>query len=164
MHMQGTPRTMQRTAAYDDVVDEVLAYLRAAPRRADGRRNRRGADRPGPGIGFGKTTEHNLQPAGPGLAAARAGLPGAGGPLAKAVLSAEALPRGRDRAVAADRTAGTIGVALALARQGVQVLRVHDVAAGRQALLLFEAAGGLGLDMSALIVITPGQVAECRRL
>jgi dihydropteroate synthase len=46
--------------------------------------------------------------------------------------------------VAIDRTAGTIAVALALARQGVQVLRVHDVAAVRQALLAFAAVGGLG--------------------
>ena len=44
---------------------------------------------------------------------------------------------------AADRTAGTIGAALAAARQGVEILRVHDVAAVRQALLLFEAVGGL---------------------
>jgi dihydropteroate synthase len=44
---------------------------------------------------------------------------------------------------AADRLPGTIGVALALSRQGVQILRVHDVAAVRQAILLFEAGGGL---------------------
>jgi dihydropteroate synthase len=44
-----------------------------------------------------------------------------------------------------DRTAGTIGVALALARQGVQILRVHDVGAVRQALRLYEAAGGWGV-------------------
>ena len=43
----------------------------------------------------------------------------------------------------ADRTAGTVGVALALASQGVQLLRVHDVAAVRQALLLYEAVGGI---------------------
>ena len=43
----------------------------------------------------------------------------------------------------ADRTAGTIGVALSLPQQGVQIIRVHDVAAVRQALLLFEATGGL---------------------
>ena len=42
-----------------------------------------------------------------------------------------------------DPTAGTIGVALSLAQQGVQIIRVHDVAAVRQALLLFEATGGL---------------------
>ena len=43
----------------------------------------------------------------------------------------------------ADRTAGTIGVALSLARQRVQILRVHDVAALRQALFFFQATGGL---------------------
>jgi dihydropteroate synthase len=43
----------------------------------------------------------------------------------------------------ADRTAGTIGGALALARQGVQILRVHDVRPVREALLLFEACGGI---------------------
>jgi len=43
----------------------------------------------------------------------------------------------------ADRTFGTVGGALALARQGVQIVRVHDVAAVRQALILFEACGGL---------------------
>ena len=42
-----------------------------------------------------------------------------------------------------DRRAGTIGVCLALARQGVQVLRVHDVEPVLQALLLFDAAGGI---------------------
>jgi len=44
---------------------------------------------------------------------------------------------------AADRLGGTIGAALSLARQGVQVLRVHDVAAVRQALLVFQVAGGI---------------------
>ena len=44
----------------------------------------------------------------------------------------------------ADRTAGTIGGALALAIQGVQIIRIHDVAAVKQALTLFEACGGLG--------------------
>ena len=43
---------------------------------------------------------------------------------------------------ATDRTAGTIGVALSLARQGVQILRVHDVAPVRQALLVHEAIAG----------------------
>ena len=42
----------------------------------------------------------------------------------------------------ADRTAGTVGASLSLANQGVQVVRVHDVAAVRQALLLYEATGG----------------------
>ena len=42
-----------------------------------------------------------------------------------------------------DRTPGTLGVCLALARAGIQVLRVHDIAPVQQALLLFQAAGGL---------------------
>ena len=44
---------------------------------------------------------------------------------------------------AADRAAGTIGVTLSLATQGVQVIRVHDVLSVRHALLLFEATGGM---------------------
>jgi dihydropteroate synthase len=44
---------------------------------------------------------------------------------------------------ASERTAGTVGVALALAAAGVQILRVHDVRPVREALLLFEAAGGI---------------------
>ncbi len=61
MHMQGTPRTMQRDPVYGDVVAEVLEYLR---RRRDAllaagiQRDRIALD---PGIGFGKTTAHNLQ-------------------------------------------------------------------------------------------------------
>ena len=43
----------------------------------------------------------------------------------------------------ADRTACTVGVALSLALQGVQILRIHDVAPVRQALVLYEATGGL---------------------
>ena len=43
----------------------------------------------------------------------------------------------------ADRTAGTVGSALAIARRGAQILRIHDVASVHQALLLFEAGGGL---------------------
>jgi dihydropteroate synthase len=43
----------------------------------------------------------------------------------------------------ADRTAGTIGAAISLANQGVQIVRVHDVAAVRQALLLYAASGGI---------------------
>jgi dihydropteroate synthase len=50
----------------------------------------------------------------------------------------------------ADRTAGTLGIACSLAAQGVQILRVHDVRAVREALMLFEAAGGI--DGQAAVV------------
>ena len=60
MHMQGTPRTMQIEPKYNDVVNEVLNFLLARARKAQGfgiEKNRIFID---PGIGFGKTLEHNL--------------------------------------------------------------------------------------------------------
>jgi dihydropteroate synthase len=137
MHICGTPRTMQDNPVYADVVAEVLEYLRVrrdALLAAGIEQDRIALD---PGIGFGKTTEHNLQL----LANARRfhslGCPVLIGHSRKRFLAE--ISGSRD----AGCTAGTVGVALSLARQGVQILRVHDVAAVREALWLFEAAGGL---------------------
>jgi len=137
MHAQGTPQTMQDNPTYQDVVEEVLAYLR-------GRRDAliaAGIDRErialDPGIGFGKTAEHNLLLLSNAWRLRELGCPVLVGHSRKAFLG-KVLGDSQ-----ADRTAGTVGVALSLARQGVQVLRVHDVAPVRQALLLFEATDGL---------------------
>jgi dihydropteroate synthase len=137
MHMRGTPRTMQDDPVYQDVVEEVLAHLRQrrdALVAAGIERDRIAVD---PGIGFGKNLEHNLAL----LANIRRfhalGCTVLVGPSRKRFLG-EVLGD-----MSADRTAGTIGVALALAQQGVQVLRVHDVRAVRAALLLLAAVGGL---------------------
>jgi dihydropteroate synthase len=89
-----------------------------------------------PGIGFGKTSEHNLLLLSQIERFHALGCPVLVGPSRKQFIG-DLLGD-----IEADRLAGTIGVALALARRGVQVLRVHDVAAVRQALLLFQAAGG----------------------
>ncbi|MCH5374621.1 MAG: dihydropteroate synthase, partial [Planctomycetes bacterium] len=90
-----------------------------------------------PGIGFGKTHQHNLQ-----LLAACGRFHDLGHPLL--------IGHSRKGFIAhvlgdkqTDRTAGSIGVALAVASQGVQIIRVHDVLPTRQALVLFELAGGL---------------------
>ncbi len=137
MHMQGRPQTMQDDPTYRDVVAEVLDFLRA--RRDDLERAGIGRARIvlDPGIGFGKTTEHNLR-----LLRAAGWLHALGCPIlvghSRKGFIGKVLG---DRA--ADPLAGTIGVALALAGAGVQILRVHDVAAVRQALRLFQAAGGL---------------------
>lgn len=137
MHMQGTPQTMQDNPTYDDVVQEVLDYLR-------GRRDwlvAQGIDAArivlDPGIGFGKTHQHNLT-----LMAAcwrfhELGCPVLVGHSRKAFIGKVIGDK------TADRTAGTVGASLSLASQGVQVIRVHDVAAVRQALVLYEATGGL---------------------
>ena len=162
MHSQGAPRTMQDNPVYADVVAEVLEYLRArrdALLAAGIEQDRIVVD---PGIGFGKTAEHNLKlltharqfhslscpvlighsrkrfldyvPSEvAGWGESRPATPGA----AVQLPPQQSVPRPQDR------VAGTIGVALSLARQGVQIVRVHDVAAVRRALLLFQATGGL---------------------
>lgn len=137
MHMRGTPQTMQQAPHYDDVVEEVFAYLaqrRDALTAAGIEPARIALD---PGIGFGKTTEHNL------ALLRHAGRLHA---LGCTVLVGHSRKRFLGELIGdpeADRTAATLGAALALARQGVQVLRVHDPAAVRHALLAFDAAGGL---------------------
>jgi dihydropteroate synthase len=141
MHMQGTPQTMQDNPTYADVVSEVLAYLqsrRDALVAAGIDRDRIALD---PGIGFGKSHGHNLA-----LLAACHRLHALGCPIVVGHSRKGFIGKViGDKQV--DRTPGTIGTALALARQGVQVLRVHDVAAMRQALLLFEAVGGIDGDV-----------------
>jgi dihydropteroate synthase len=137
MHMQGTPQTMQDDPTYGDVVGEIHDYLR----QRLGALVAAGIDREriclDPGIGFGKTHQHNIT-----LMANCWRFHGLGCPLLVGH-SRKAFIGKLIGDKEADRTAGTIGGALALARQGVQVIRVHDVAAVRQALVLFEACGGL---------------------
>jgi dihydropteroate synthase len=136
MHMQGTPHAMQQNPAYGNVVAEVSDYLRArrdALKAAGIPQQRIALD---PGIGFGKNLDHNLALLRSAWRLHELGCPVVVGPSRKAFIG-HLLGE-----MAADRTAGTLGAALALARQGVQVLRVHDVAPLRQAMLVFEAAGG----------------------
>jgi dihydropteroate synthase len=139
MHMQGTPQTMQDNPFYDDVVEEIYSFLcqrRDALTAAGIDRERICLD---PGIGFGKTNEHNIKLMANCRRFHDLGCPLLVGHSRKAFIGKLI---GNKQA---DRTAGTIGGALALVRQGVQVIRVHDVAAVRQALILFEACGGLSL-------------------
>ena len=137
MHMQGTPQTMQLHPTYQNVVEEVYAFLRDRRDRlatAGLPHERIALD---PGIGFGKTTEHNVQLLRSAWRLHELGCPILVGHSRKGFI---ARVMGDPQA---DPTGGTIGVALALARQGVQLLRVHDVGLIRQALVLFQAAGGL---------------------
>ncbi len=140
MHMQGTPQTMQDQPTYENVVEEVLEYLR---RRRDALvaagipRDRMALD---PGIGFGKRTQHNLDLLAHAGRLHDLGCPVLVGHSRKGFIGRVVADSGGDPS--GDPLPGTIGVSLALARHGVQVLRVHDVGPVRQALLLFEAAGG----------------------
>jgi dihydropteroate synthase len=137
MHIQGTPQTMQDNPTYEDVVEEVLDFLRRRRDYLTGRGIERERIALDPGIGFGKTHEHNLTLAANAWRFHALGCPLLLGHSRKGFIGKLLGDK------SADRTAGTIGVALALASQGVQIVRVHDVAAVRQALVLYEAAGGL---------------------
>ncbi len=136
MHMRGTPQTMQDDPRYDDVVAEIHHYLqqrRDALTTAGISLDRIALD---PGIGFGKTHEHNLTLVQNCSRFLDLGCPLLVGHSRKGFIG-KALG---DKNV--DRTAGTLGVSLALALQGVPLLRVHDVGPTRQALALFGASVG----------------------
>jgi dihydropteroate synthase len=138
MHMQGTPRTMQDNPIYTDVVREVYDYLRGrrdALLSAGASRERICLD---PGIGFGKTHEHNITLMRHCYEFHELGCPLLVGHSRKGFLGKVIGDK------EADRTNATVGAALALAVQGVQIVRVHDVRPVREALVAFEATGGLG--------------------
>ncbi len=144
MHMQGTPRTMQDAPTYVDVVGEIHDYLRQ--RRDHLLEVGIAPDRIclDPGIGFGKTHHHNLTLLANCHRYHDLGCPLLVGHSRKGFIGK--VLGDPD----ADRIAGSVGVALALATQGVQVLRVHDVAQTYQALCLFAAAGGLSAGARGL--------------
>jgi dihydropteroate synthase len=133
MHMQGTPGTMQRQPRYDDVVGEVKAFLseRVQTVRAAGiPLERISID---PGFGFGKTLEHNLKLLRQLREFAALGVPVLAGWSRKSSLGEiTGKPAG-------DRLAASIAAALIAAQNGAAILRVHDVAATRDALLVFAA-------------------------
>jgi dihydropteroate synthase len=123
MHMQGTPRTMQAAPTYQDAVEEILESLEAAATRAVQAGVARQKIWIDPGIGFGKTVEHNVFL----LRALRdfrvLGLPVLLGTSRKSFLGK--LTGGKP---AEERVAGTVAtVAIAAAQGACDVVRVHDV-------------------------------------
>ncbi len=133
MHINGTPQTMQDDPTYDDCVVEVRAFLRqrVSVLEAAGI----AADRVclDPGIGFGKTAQHNMA-----LLQDLKRLHELGRPLLIGHSRKRFLSKllGRD---VEERLAGTVGVAIALATQGADFIRVHDVRATRDAMVAWHA-------------------------
>ena len=136
MHMLGTPPTMQRDPVYADVVDEVKAFLaeRVEAAVAAGiAAERIWLD---PGIGFGKTAEHNLE-----LLRRLGELRELGRPLVVGTSRKSFIGR-VDGSDAGERLGGTIASSVLAAAEGADVLRVHDVAEVGQAMAVAGAILG----------------------
>lgn len=140
MHAKGTPQTMQDNPRYDDVLLDVFDYLSARVEAlvADGLP--RGLIAVDPGIGFAKTLDHNLALLNRISLFHAIGCPVLLGASRKRFIGTISGVDAADQ-----RVFGSVAVALAAVAQGVQILRVHDVAATRQALTLWQAvqAGAL---------------------
>jgi dihydropteroate synthase len=133
MHMQGEPRTMQENPRYDDVVSEVKAFLegRLAFAVAEGVDEQRvWLD---PGIGFGKTVEHNLELLRRLDEIVAIGRPVVVGTSRKSFLGQIT---GRD---VGERLAGTLATSVLAYERGTAIFRVHDVAAVADALAVAAA-------------------------
>jgi dihydropteroate synthase len=131
MHMQGEPPTMQDDPRYGDVVSEVATFLEARMGAAVRAGVAEEAIVVDPGIGFGKSLDHNLALLrGLGVIASL-GRPVLVGASRKGMIGALT---GRG---VAERLAGSLGAALAAVAAGASVLRVHDVAETVDALRVF---------------------------
>ena len=134
MHMQGTPRTMQTAPRYDDVVREVADFFRQQYERA----LECGVDAMAiafdPGIGFGKTVEHNLALLGH---LERLRIPER--PLVVGVSRKSSLGKMIGSNAMEDRLAPTIAFTALLRERGANILRVHDVRENVAALRATEA-------------------------
>jgi dihydropteroate synthase len=132
MHIQGTPQTMQADPRYENVVREVRDHFSERLRNLEEAgicAERVVLD---PGIGFGKTASHNLE-----LLSHIAEFRGLGRPVLIGHSRKRFLKYVLGREIE-ERDAGTLGVSIALAAQQVDILRIHDVRATRDALLAWR--------------------------
>jgi dihydropteroate synthase len=136
MHKQGEPQTMQASPQYEDVVRQVRDYLAARVDAAAGAGIARERIVIDPGIGFGKTFEHNLS-----LVRELAWLTDLGLPVLVGLSRKGLLGRitGREPH---QRVHASVAAALFAVERGAHIVRVHDVAATRDALRVWEVLGG----------------------
>lgn len=137
MHMKGTPQTMQNDPSYENVVEEIFAYLQKRMEYCLAVGIRKECICLDPGIGFGKTHEHNLELLRHTDRFCQLDAPILIGHSRKGFIGKVLGDK------TADRTAGTLGVSLAVAAAGADVIRVHNVKPTVDALKLFRATGAL---------------------
>ncbi len=139
MHMQGEPRTMQAAPSYADApldVYDVLAERVAACEAAGIPRARIAVD---PGIGFGKTAQHNLQ-----ILDHMALYQGLGCAVLLGVSRKSFIGKLSRGEPAKARLPGSLAAALAGLERGVQIVRAHDVAETLQAIAIWRAIATAG--------------------
>jgi dihydropteroate synthase len=137
MHMLGDPKTMQQDPRYEDVVREVREYLSArldAAAAAGIERDRLCVD---PGLGFGKTYEHNLE-----LMRQIDSFLDLGAPLLVGASRKSFVGTALGDAPLEDRLEGSLGAVVWLAGRGAHIVRVHDVKETVRALNVVDAIRG----------------------
>jgi dihydropteroate synthase len=137
MHMQGTPRTMQENPTYDDVVDDVKAFLAERIEYAVSEGVAEERIWVDPGIGFGKTVEHNLE-----LLRRLRELSDLGRPICVGTSRKSFIGKITGRPVD-QRLGGTIASGVLAYANGAEMLRVHDVRETRGALTVAETILGV---------------------
>ncbi|GGX35234.1 dihydropteroate synthase [Pigmentiphaga litoralis] len=131
MHMQGEPRTMQAAPEYDDVVEDVLRFLRDQAARLEAAGVARGRISLDPGFGFGKTVPQNYR-----LLRELDRIVALGYPVLIGVSRKSMIGAVTGKAVE-DRMAGSVAAALSAVQRGARIVRVHDVAATVDALKIW---------------------------
>ena len=156
-HMRGEPRTMQRDPRYDDVVDEVKAFLASRLELAVREGVREERVLLDPGIGFGKRDEHNLA-----LIRRLDEIVALGRPVVIGTSRKGFIGRVAGAPGGADRLAGTLATNVLALERGASVFRVHDVAPAREALAV--AAATLGERWTASSRATTPTSSTTRRV
>jgi dihydropteroate synthase len=136
MHMQGRPYNMQKRPVYQSLIFEIIAFLEKAIEKAVSAGIQKNKIVVDPGIGFGKTLEHNLQILKNLQSLKTLGRPILAGPSRKSFIGKilQSEPQ--------ERLTGTISACLLAARNGASLLRVHDVKEVKQALKVLDAISG----------------------
>ena len=138
MHMRGVPRTMQTDPHYDDVVSEVGGYLRDRALDAASRGIAHDRIVIDPGFGFGKNADHNMR-----LLADLGKIAALGWPVLAGLSRKSTLGKITGRPVE-ERVHASVAAALLAVLNGAKIVRVHDVGATRDALLVLEAMQSAG--------------------
>ncbi|MEN8254997.1 MAG: dihydropteroate synthase [Verrucomicrobiota bacterium] len=121
MHMKGSPQTMQNNPGYENVAQEVGAYLAERMRFAEQHGVRRECMVVDPGVGFGKTVEHNLE-----LLRGLPQLAECGRPILIGTSRKSFIGKILNRENPVERLAGSLGAAAWAVMHGAHILRVHD--------------------------------------